>query len=140
MPLNEAVKLLITAPVLASSATIRLWVVPLTEVKSPPTKTRVPSADPTIARPWALRVGANPVSSAPVVMSYARMFERGVSLVPAAAPAGRALVNDAGHVDPVAHDRLGPGHTVELRGGKRVGADGRDRHGRDGRGVRLRCA
>ena len=44
--------------------------------------------------PCASRLGAQVVSRAPVVMSKARMFERGVSFEPAAEPAGRAEVNE----------------------------------------------
>ena len=55
---------------------------------------RLPSGDASTWRTCALMFGANVVMSAPVVMSYARRFERGVSFVPAAAPAGRALENE----------------------------------------------
>ena len=54
----------------------------------------VPSADAAIVSPCAFSVGANSGISAPVVMSKARMLARGVSLVPRAAPAGRAWEND----------------------------------------------
>ena len=52
-----------------------------------------PSADAVIARPCAFSVGAQVVIRLPVLRLYASTFARAVSLVPAAAPAGRAEVN-----------------------------------------------
>ena len=69
-------------------------VIPFTLVKSPTTKIFLPSGEAAMLSPCASRLGAQVVSRAPVVMSKARMFERGVSFEPAAEPAGRAEVNE----------------------------------------------
>jgi hypothetical protein len=66
---------------------------PFTCVNEPATKIRDPSGDATIARPPAFSDGAQDVTRSPVVRSKARMFDRGVSFVPAGLPAGRAEVN-----------------------------------------------
>ena len=58
-----------TAPVLASRAAMRNRFVPLTAVKSPPTKIFAPSVDAASVKPCALSAGAKLVTSAPVVMS-----------------------------------------------------------------------
>src|SRR5690606_10460957 len=52
-----------------------------------------PSGDDEIARTRPFVPGFQDPSSTPVSTSYRRMFARGVSPVPAAAPAGRAEVN-----------------------------------------------
>src|SRR3954468_10372471 len=59
----------------------------------PPTYSRFLSGDSATTFPSPLIEGANG-SRLPVVMSYASRLERGVRLVPAAAPAGRVLVNE----------------------------------------------
>src|SRR5689334_8231927 len=87
------VQLVTSAPVVASRAATRYRLTPLTWVNEPATKIREPSAEATIARPPALRLGAHEEISAPVLRSNARMFDRGVSFVPAGLPAGRAEVN-----------------------------------------------
>src|SRR4051812_25763710 len=55
-----------TAPVVGSSATARLRATPETDVKSPPTKMRDPSAAAAMLVPCASRVGAQLEINAPV--------------------------------------------------------------------------
>ena len=81
------------APVSASSSAIRLRTVPFTAVKSPATTIRLPSPDAAVASPWAFSDGFQEDFRTPVVRSKARMFSRGVSFFPGAAPAGRAEEN-----------------------------------------------
>src|SRR4051812_43871770 len=79
-----------SAPVAVSKAAKLNRVAPLTWLNDPPTYSREPSGDSARALTVPLIFGANDVAT-PVLMSYARMLERGISPVPAAAPAGRAF-------------------------------------------------
>ena len=64
-----------------------------TLVNAPPTYSVFLSVETASARTWPLNApGTKPLTSFPVVMSYANRFRRAVWLVPGAAPAGRAAV------------------------------------------------
>ena len=71
MAFTTGVKPGFNAPVVVSNAARRVWGIPLTVVKSPPTYSVLPSAEATTARTWPLRAGANVGIKTPVLRLYA---------------------------------------------------------------------
>src|SRR5690606_22327972 len=92
-PFVPGAQLVIRAPVLVSNAASRYRLAPLTLVNAPAMYSRDPSGETAAAITRELMDGLKEPMRVPVSTSYARRFDRGVSLVPAGAPAGRALLN-----------------------------------------------